>query len=97
MAIDQTLAIRYPAGVTLPGDVVAAQLDTFASADIVPQSFVVVSFDNATTNFADWPFVMPQHYSGGSIIVNIWWSTLATLGDAKWGAEGKRHGAKPIK
>ena len=90
MSAGQTIAIRYPAGVTLPRDTDAAQIDTFASADTVPQSFVVVSFDNSTTNFADWPIVMPQHYSGGSIIVNIWWSTLASSGVAKWGAEGKK-------
>jgi hypothetical protein len=56
---------------------------TFASVDLRGE-FVVLDFDDSTSEQATFHAILPSHYSGGDLIaVLTWTSSSATSGNAK--------------
>ena len=59
----------------------------------------VLDFDAATNESAHFVDVLPTHYSGGGLTVEIYWvSATATSGDAVWEAqiERRQHGGDDL-
>lgn len=44
--------------------------------------YYVLAFDKDAEESAFWELILPDDYDGGLILVNIWWKSTATEGDA---------------
>ena len=74
MATGNTLVVFNPAS-NVPPSTAYATLDTFVSADSPVQNYMVLDFDSAGTEYADFSFVVPSHYSASALFdVFINWS-----------------------
>ncbi len=62
----------------------------YASVDL-RNEFMVLDFDDATNEQAQFHAVVPSHYSGGNLLAFLTWtSTTATTGNAKLRVEATR-------
>jgi hypothetical protein len=52
----------------------------------------VLDFDGGTNESAIFSGVMPRHYSGGGLTVNIHWASDGTGGDVDWDVDLERIG-----
>ena len=85
MASGDTLVSLYPVGVE-PPTTNAATLD-------LRNQHPVLDFDDTTNESAVWSFVVPGHYAGGGITVEIGYSMSSALsGDIDWDAAIERIG-----
>jgi len=78
-----------------PTDADFATLDTIltTSADEPDDVVLVLDFDpGATSEFASWVGVMPEHYASGGITLDILWTSEATSGAVVWEAALKNLG-----
>jgi hypothetical protein len=74
MASGDTLTVLTPQN-HVPTTTVAATLDTFNSADTVVQTYLVLDFDSAQTEYADFAFVVPANYTASANLdVYIGWT-----------------------
>lgn len=79
-----------------PPDADFATTDTIlsTSSDEPDDVYPVLDFDpGSTQEFAVLSGVMPEHYGGGGLTLDIGWVTEATSGNAKWDAALKNLAA----
>jgi hypothetical protein len=71
-------AILTPAGAIVPATAGAEQ----KQSDGTNFSYYTLNFDKDAEESAFWEFCLPDDYDGGTILVNLWWKSSATSGDA---------------
>lgn len=91
MASGDTLAV-FTARDSIPPTTAYATLETFISADTVVQVYSVLDFDSASTEYADFSFVVPQHYSGSAnldVYINWTCDTAGGTDGVVWSVQFK--------
>jgi hypothetical protein len=84
VASGNTLVVFKPAASSGP----AAAYATFAARN----SHLVLNYDAATDESADFEAVLPRHYGGGGITVRLgWMAASATSGSCRWQVQFERH------
>lgn len=78
-------------GATIPTTSGAAAA-TKVESSTNKQNMYVVDFDASTDERAEWTFVMPDNYDGGTITAKFYWQTTATSGDVIWAIQGRSYG-----
>lgn len=64
----------------------------FATVDIRGTTHMVLDFDDAAAESAQFGSVLPRNYSGAGITATlIWLATTATTGNVKWNVQFERH------
>lgn len=62
-----------------------------AATPDVRNNIPVIDFDAATEETAYFKSIMPSHYAGGGVTVDIYWmATSATSGTVRWGLSAER-------
>jgi hypothetical protein len=58
------------------------------------QNFKTLDFDTTTEEHADFTFVMPSDYNGGTMTAQVFWTHAATTCDfgVTWGISGRCYG-----
>lgn len=64
----------------------AAQLDALAGASSPAESFPILAFDSASTEYADFRGKLPQNYAGGGLTLVICSGAGTTTGGIRWEA-----------
>lgn len=83
MASGNTLAVLMPQASEPPSS-------NYATFD-VRNGILVLDFDTTTSESVIFRGVLPAHYSGGGLTLNIYWmATSATSGDVVWGGSIER-------
>ena len=83
MASGDTLASLYPFGMESP--------ETNPATQDLRNRRPVLDFDDTTNESAVWTFVLPEHYGGGGLTIEIGYTmATATAGDIDWDAEIER-------
>jgi hypothetical protein len=66
---------------------------TYATLD-TRNSIAVLDFDAAANEYAVFKTLIPSHYAGGGLTVDLhWMATSATSGDVRWGVSIERDDA----
>lgn len=74
-----------------PPDANAATMDIKAGGSTPAEQLLVFEFDDATDEYMDFGAVMPEHYSGNGIEVEIaWYADTATSNAVVWRAAFRR-------
>jgi hypothetical protein len=56
----------------------------------VRNDILVLAFDGGTSEAAIFRGILPKHYAGGGLTLEIWWMTIAVTGDVVWGGSISR-------
>lgn len=84
MASPDTLFELFPGDESPPATRYATP-DEYNDGSTPAQVVQVMDFDpGTTTEFLDFPVVMPQNYDGGGLTIRIGWTAEATSGNVKW-------------
>lgn len=90
MASGDTLLILEAANAKLPGSS-AAQFTSISGGATPSERDVLLNFDSASVEYADWKGVLPRHYAGGGLTLTLTWlASSATTGGVVWGAAIRR-------
>lgn len=71
-------AILTPSGAIVPASGGAEQKQVSGTNF----QYYVLAFDKDAEESAFWELILPDDYDGGTILVNLWWKSAATEGDA---------------